>query len=386
MNASKTGPIPIYTIGYGARSIESTLDLLAEHRIAFLIDVRSAPYSRYKPEFSKAALETSLAQAGIRYVFMGDLLGGRPDDPACYIDGKIDYVTVEEMPFYQAGIERLQKAFGQQQRVALMCSEGKPEQCHRSLLIGKTLQAFDIPVSHIDENGELKTQDEVMARLDPDPVDDNQPSLFDTTICRNRSRLQNGPPDMNPPAPDLWPEEPSFPEPDFPDFDPNDYDQGYSASFEDDAPPGFAAQQTLPPVKPILNPDGSPVVGLPDDPMAVARSTLKSVFGYDDFWPLQAESIANIFKRRDTLIIMPTGGGKSLCFQLPALIFPGMTIVVSPLISLMQDQVSQLLDSGVAAAFINSTLAYQEQARIMQQARRRRDQAALHGAGDAAAP
>ncbi len=101
-----------------------------------------------------------------------------------------------------------------------------------------------------------------------------------------------------------------------------------------------------------------------------AQETLKSVFGYDDFWPLQTESIANILDGRDTLIIMPTGGGKSICYQLPALIFPGMTIVVSPLISLMQDQVSQLRDLGVSAAYLNSTLTYQAQGQIMQAARR----------------
>ena len=87
---------------------------------------------------------------------------------------------------------------------------------------------------------------------------------------------------------------------------------------------------------------------------------LQTVFGYDEFRPLQAEIIENILDRRDTLIIMPTGGGKSLCYQLPALLFDGLTVVVSPLISLMQDQVTQLQHLGVSAVFLNSTLTHDE--------------------------
>ena len=90
------------------------------------------------------------------------------------------------------------------------------------------------------------------------------------------------------------------------------------------------------------------------------QQVLKTVFGYEEFRPLQLEIIENVRNRRDTLIIMPTGGGKSLCYQLPALFFDGLTVVVSPLISLMQDQVTQLLQFGVAAVFINSTLDHDE--------------------------
>ena len=87
---------------------------------------------------------------------------------------------------------------------------------------------------------------------------------------------------------------------------------------------------------------------------------LHSIFGFDEFRPLQAEIIENILRLRDTLIIMPTGGGKSLCYQLPALLFDGLTVVVSPLISLMQDQVTQLQQLGVSAVFLNSTLTHNE--------------------------
>jgi ATP-dependent DNA helicase RecQ len=99
------------------------------------------------------------------------------------------------------------------------------------------------------------------------------------------------------------------------------------------------------------------------------QTLLKSIFGYDTFWPLQAEIIDNVLARRDTLAVMPTGGGKSLCYQLPALIFDGLTVVVSPLIALMQDQVDQLREMGVSAAFLNSTLDFRSYVQTMEAAR-----------------
>ncbi|MBU1902161.1 MAG: DNA helicase RecQ [Proteobacteria bacterium] len=91
-----------------------------------------------------------------------------------------------------------------------------------------------------------------------------------------------------------------------------------------------------------------------------SKHILKTVFGYDEFRSLQADIIENVLKKHDTLVIMPTGGGKSLCYQIPGLIFPGLTIVVSPLISLMKDQVEQLTQMGVSAAFLNSSLSIEE--------------------------
>ncbi len=159
-------PIPIYTIGYGSRSIEQFIEVLQQHKIAYLIDVRSTPYSRYKPEFSREALAAELQRHRIRYVFMGATLGGQPDNEDCYDEnGQVDYQKVKDTKNYQRGIERLQTAFDQQQCVALMCSEGKPEQCHRSKLIGASLDEQDISLIHIDENDEQQTQEKVIDRL-----------------------------------------------------------------------------------------------------------------------------------------------------------------------------------------------------------------------------
>lgn len=94
--------------------------------------------------------------------------------------------------------------------------------------------------------------------------------------------------------------------------------------------------------------------------MNTPSSILKNTFGYDTFRPLQQEVIENILARRDTLAVMPTGGGKSLCYQIPSLLFDGLTVVVSPLISLMKDQVEQLRAFGVPSVFLNSSLSPHE--------------------------
>ncbi len=156
---------PIFTIGYGSRDLETFLAVLKENEIKYLIDVRTSPYSSYKPEFTKQALQNSLEAQGIRYLYMGDSLGGQPKDDACYRHGKVDYEKVAEQPFFLEGIKRLCEASHQEQRVALMCSEGKPENCHRSKLIGKTLASMGIEVLHIDENDELINQQQVILRL-----------------------------------------------------------------------------------------------------------------------------------------------------------------------------------------------------------------------------
>src|SRR5882762_10728303 len=92
---------------------------------------------------------------------------------------------------------------------------------------------------------------------------------------------------------------------------------------------------------------------------------LKRYFGFTSFRNLQEEIITASLAGRDVFALLPTGGGKSLCFQLPALARPGLTVVVSPLIALMKDQVDQLQASGVAATFLNSTLdAHESRARL----------------------
>src|SRR5919112_2748541 len=101
----------------------------------------------------------------------------------------------------------------------------------------------------------------------------------------------------------------------------------------------------------------------PPDPHKV----LQQVFGYDSFRHNQEEIVEHVLAGNDAVVLMPTGGGKSLCYQVPALCLPGVTIVVSPLIALMKDQVDALVVNGIPAAFLNSTQGSTEQAYIFQQ-------------------
>lgn len=176
-------PSPIYTIGYGSRSMEDFVRVLKAHGIEYLIDIRSAPYSRFKPEFSKNELEASLRGHGIRYIYLGNKLGGRPEDRDCYEDDKVVYARVKEKTFYREGIARVQSAFGKHLRIVLMCSEGKPAECHRSKLIGGSLAELGIPVAHIDERDALRSQEDVLCELT-----DGQLSLFGDPDFTSRKR------------------------------------------------------------------------------------------------------------------------------------------------------------------------------------------------------
>lgn len=174
---------PIYTIGYGSRDLDAVLLELKKFQIKYLVDIRTNPYSRYKPEFSMQSLKNFLEAQGIHYLYMGDTLGGQPKNIDCYRDGKVDYEKVAEQPFYLKGIRRLAEASRQKHNVVLMCSEEKPENCHRSKLIGKTLLSLGIKVLHIDQSGELLSQEEVILRLT-----DGQLSLFGDDFMTFTSR------------------------------------------------------------------------------------------------------------------------------------------------------------------------------------------------------
>lgn len=190
-----SGAATLFTVGYGARSLTELIALLREHRIEFLLDVRSSPYSKFKPEFTREPLEDALRAAGIRYLFLGDSLGGQPKAPDCHTEGKVDYAKVRRQPFFQAGLTRLRAAHEQGRRVALMCSEGRPEQCHRSKLIGVALEEIGIPIHHWDEQGRVLTQTQVMDRLTGGQLD-----LFGGPTLTSRKRYAPGASDPPPPA------------------------------------------------------------------------------------------------------------------------------------------------------------------------------------------
>jgi len=157
---------PLYTIGHGNRKSEDFLALLKEFGIEYLIDVRSQPYSKFNPQYNQNDLKFFLERNGIKYVFMGDNIGGRPKDTSCYDnEGKVDYEAVKTKEFFINGIERLKTAYKKDINVVIMCSESKPCECHRSKLIGRVLNTDNIILKHIDENGKVKDQATVINEL-----------------------------------------------------------------------------------------------------------------------------------------------------------------------------------------------------------------------------
>lgn len=154
----------IFTIGHSTHSIEYLLELLNLHRITAVGDVRSSPYSRVNPQFNRETLKQALSGARIAYVFLGRELGARSDDPECYDGNKVSYERLAETPEFKSGLERVHDG-SLKFRLALLCAEKEPLDCHRTILVSRQLQGMGVQVQHILADGSVESHEDAMARL-----------------------------------------------------------------------------------------------------------------------------------------------------------------------------------------------------------------------------
>ena len=154
----------LYTIGHSNHPLEKFIELLLQHAITAVGDVRSHPYSRFNPQFNRETLQKELKKHHLSYVFLGQELGARSDDPGCYVEGKVQYRRLAQTEPFQRGLDRLRKGM-ESYRIALMCAEKDPLTCHRAILIGRRLRAEPVEIKHILEDGRLEGQRELESRL-----------------------------------------------------------------------------------------------------------------------------------------------------------------------------------------------------------------------------
>ncbi len=154
----------IYTIGHSTHSIENFIKILKLRGITAIADVRSAPYSRFQPQFNREQLTKSLKDSGIEYVFVGDSIGGRSTNNDDFDNGRVVYSRLKSSENFENGLQRVIVG-SDKYKLALMCSEKEPIECHRTLLVGQTLFERGIPVTHILGDGTLEKHDDAILRL-----------------------------------------------------------------------------------------------------------------------------------------------------------------------------------------------------------------------------
>ncbi len=154
----------VLTIGHSTLPLETFLTMLERAGVTAIADVRSSPFSRHNPHFSRDELRPALKAQGIKYVFLGKELGGRPRDSKLYCDGVADYEKMALEPDFLKGMERV-VAGAQEHTIALMCSEHNPLDCHRCLLVGRALAERSISVGHILNSGRIAEQHEIEEKL-----------------------------------------------------------------------------------------------------------------------------------------------------------------------------------------------------------------------------
>lgn len=308
-------PAPrLLTVGCSTHATEAFFELLARQNINALVDVRSSPYSKFATQYNKRELEQAARLAGLVYIYLGDALGGLPKDPDLLdAQGDPDYTRIAARPAFSQALDRLLHGLAKGFRIALVCGEEDPTHCHRSRLLGPALTARGVEVAHLRADGRLQTQAELekswpqqqLSLLDPTP--EKQTTAVQATIPSTSSALSGA--------------------------------TGVPSSS------GVAALSSVPPNE------------RNHEKGTDAYEILRRVFGFREFQGLQAGIIHCVAQGEDAVVLMPTGSGKSLCYQIPALLRPGLGLVVSPLIALMRDQVQALAQNGVAAAALHSGLS-----------------------------
>lgn len=154
----------ILTIGHSNGTSEHLLELLDQHGVTAVADVRSRPYSRFNPQFNRETLASELKKSGREYWFLGQELGARSEDRTCYRDGRAQYALIAQTALFKEGIERLRTSM-ETFRIVILCAEKEPLSCHRSILIARCLHEKGIAVRHILEDGSLEEHDALLARL-----------------------------------------------------------------------------------------------------------------------------------------------------------------------------------------------------------------------------
>jgi len=180
--------VRLFTIGHSNHSLDKFIRLLEDNGVMLLVDVRTAPYSRYNPQFNRESLESSLSLRNIQYIYAGKYLGGRPSDPTCYKSRvlpaedadylhEVDYPEVMKRPWFVQGVDRLLE-LADEQTTAIMCSEENPAECHRHYLIAQFLMAEhpEVDVRHIRGDGTVFSARSLHVSVDEPATE--QPALL----------------------------------------------------------------------------------------------------------------------------------------------------------------------------------------------------------------
>ena len=181
----------VLTIGHSNHSLDAFVELLQQHRVTAVADVRSAPYSKYNPQFNREPLERALKGHDIAYSFLGSELGARPKNSSCYDqEDRVRFEVLEKTEEFQHGIERIMKGTATY-RIALMCGERDPSKCHRAILVAPGLLRHGATVQHILADGSLETHDRSLGRR-PEAKRMAPLGIFGPDALREERRVRAG--------------------------------------------------------------------------------------------------------------------------------------------------------------------------------------------------